>query len=59
MHQSVHEKVEHGWTLLARTPSACVELVHARDARIARRWKDTLGARSDVSLAHDCDRHSR
>ena len=34
-------------------------LVHARDARLAQRCKDTFGARFDVSLAHDCDRRSR
>ena len=27
MHQSVQETVEHGYTFLARTPSACVELL--------------------------------
>ena len=59
VYQSVQEMVENGWTFLARTQSACVELVHARVARIAQRWKDTFGARSDVSLAHDCDRRSR
>ena len=31
---------------------ACVELVHARDSTKPQRWKDTFGARADVSLAH-------
>ena len=44
MHQSVEETVEHGKTFLART--------------VRQRWEDTLGARSDVSLAHDCDTRS-
>ena len=25
---------------------------------VHQRWEDTFGARSDVSLAHDCDRRS-
>ena len=35
--------------------------MHATDVRIAQRWKETFGARSDVSLAHtatdDRDEH--
>ena len=53
------ETVEHGQTFLARTTEACVELMHARDARTAQRWMGTPCARSDVSLVHDCKRPRR
>ena len=36
--------------LMQRDEDALVQ--QRLDARIAQRWKDTLGAKSDVSLAH-------